>query len=261
MTLVSTEFDAERGVGRLTLNRPEVLNALDVPTAQAFLAAVRALTARPGLRVIVLKGAGRAFAAGGDVAGFTSKGIEQSSEVIHGLLDAMNPAIVALRQHPAPVITAIQGIAAGAGLSLALSGDLVVASEQARFVLAYDRVGAPPDCGLSWFLARRAGRGLAADMMLTGRPLTAAQALEYRLVDRLLPHAEFEAGVEALAAQVAAGPTLAFGHFKALMDGGLSLPAHLEDERQRFIATTRTHDFAEGVEAFVEKRAPIFSGS
>lgn len=260
MTLVLTEFDAATGIGRLTLNRPEVLNALDVPTARAFLAAVRGLTATPGLRVIVLSGAGRAFAAGGDVASFTAGGIDAAAGVIHDLLDALNPAILALRQHPAPVITAVRGAAAGAGLSLAISGDLVVAEDRARFMIAYDRIGAPPDCGLSWFLPRRVGRGLAFEMMLTGRSLTAAEALAARLADRTAPEADFDATVNALAAQVAAGPTQAFGHYKALLDGSLDLAAHLEAERQGFTACTRTADFAEGVEAFTAKRQPVFTG-
>lgn len=261
MSLVKTEFDSTTGIGQLVLNRPEVLNALDVPTAQAFLAAVRDLTAQPGLRLIVLTGAGRAFAAGGDVASFVADGIDHAPRVIHALLDALNPAILALRQHPAPVITAVRGAAAGAGLSLALSGDLILAEERARFVVAYDRIGAPPDCGMSWFLPRRVGRGRAFQMMLTGATLTAAEALSAGLIDQTAPADQFDAMVEDLVRRVAAGPTQAYGHYKALMDGALDLAGHLEAERQGFVACTATADFAEGVAAFVEKRAPQFSGS
>jgi 2-(1,2-epoxy-1,2-dihydrophenyl)acetyl-CoA isomerase len=260
MTLVLTEFDTTTGIGRLTLNRPDVLNALDVPTARAFLAAVRQLTATPGLRVILLSGTGRAFAAGGDVASFTADGIERAADVIHDLLDALNPAILALRQTPAPVITAVRGIAAGAGLSLAISGDLVVAEESARFMIAYDRIGASPDCGLSWFLPRRIGRGKAFEMMLMGGKHTAAEALDLGLVDRVASEVEFDTTLAELAQRIASGPTQAFGHFKALLDSSLDLPAHLEIERQRFIACTCTPDFVDGVKAFVTKRQPIFSG-
>lgn len=260
MSLVLSEFDAVSGIGRLTLNRPEVLNALDAATARAFLTAVRELTAKPGLRVIVLSGAGRAFAAGGDVASFTANGIENAPDVIHDLLDALNPAIVALRRHPAPVITAVRGAAAGAGLSLALSGDLVVAEEGARFVIAYDRIGASPDCGLSWFLPRRVGRGVAFQMMLTGRSLTAADALATGLVDRVVSQTEFDAAIDELAALVASGPTRAFGKYKALLDRDVDLAEHLESERAAFIASTATADFAEGVAAFTAKRKPVFSG-
>lgn len=260
MSNVLSEFDTDNGIGRITLNRPEVLNALDVATAQDFLTAVRTLTATDGLRAIVLSGAGRAFAAGGDVASFTANGIERAPEVIHALLDPLNTAIVALRQHPAPVITAVKGVAAGAGLSLALSGDLIVAEARARFVVAYDRVGAPPDCGLSWFLPRRVGRGMAFEMMLTGRTLTAAEALACRLADRVEAGDNFDGAVTALAGRVAAGPTLAFGHYKALLDSELGLADHLEAERRAFVTTTQTQDFAEGVSAFIDKRSPVFSG-
>lgn len=257
---VLCDLDTTTGIGTLTLNRPEVLNALDVPTARAFQAAVRGLTSAPGLRCIVLTGAGRAFAAGGDVASFTANGIDRSAEVIHDLLDPLNTAILALRQHPAPVITAVRGAAAGAGLALALAGDLVIAEDRARFVLAYDKIGAPPDCGLSWFLPRRVGRGMAFDLMLSGRSLTATEALACRMVDRVEPPEGFDAAVDAVAAQVAAGPTLAYGHFKALLDGGLGLADHLEAERRAFVATTRSADFAEGVAAFQARRAPAFTG-
>lgn len=260
MPLVLNEFDAGTGIGRLTLNRPDVLNALDVPTARAFLDSVRDLTAKPGLRAIVLSGAGRAFAAGGDVASFTANGIETAPGVIHALLDALNPAILALRQHPAPVITAVRGAAAGAGLSLAIAGDLVVAEQSARLVVAYDRIGVSPDCGMSWFLPRRVGRGLAFEMMLTGRNLTAAEALAVRLVDKVAPEDQFDIAVNELATRVASGPTQAFGQYKGLLDGGFDLAGHLEAERQGFIACTSTADFAEGIDAFITKRKAIFQG-
>lgn len=145
-------------------------------------------------------------------------------------------------------------------MSLAISGDLVVAEERARFMIAYDRIGASPDCGLSWFLPRRVGRGMAFRMMLTGQSLTAAEALAVRLIDRSASETEFDAVVNDLAKCVAAGPTQAFGHYKALIDGNLDLAAHLEAERQGFTACTRTADFAEGVEAFMAKRDPVFTG-
>lgn len=260
MTLVLVEFDPRTGVGKLILNRPEVLNAIDVPMARAFLAGVRDLTAQPGLRVIVLTGAGRAFAAGGDVAGFAERGLDRAGSVIHDLLDALNPAIVALRQASAPVITAVRGVAAGAGLSLALAGDLILSEEKARYLIAYDKIGASPDCGLSWFLPRRVGRGRALGMMLTGRVVSAPEALTWGLVDQVAPEAQFDATLTTLAEQIAAGPTRAFGAYKALLDGGLSLSDHLEAERRDFVAATYTEDFAEGVAAFMEKRSAAFRG-
>ena len=258
MSLVLTDFDAATGLGRLTLNRPAVLNAIDVPMAQAFLHAVRELTSKPGLRVIVLTGAGKAFAAGGDVAAFVAGGIEGAAGVIHELLDSFNPAILALRQHPAPVITAVRGVAAGAGLSLAISGDLVIAEAASKFLVAYERIGASPDCGLTWFLPRRVGRGMAFQMMLESRELTAAEALTYGLVDRLAQDAEFDKIVNETALKVASGPTFAFGACKRLLDGGLA--EHLESERSSLTAATVSADFAEGVTAFTVKRVASFAG-
>lgn len=260
MSSVLIDFDATTGIGRLTLNRPEVLNAVDGASARALLQAVRQLTQTSGLRVIVLAGAGRAFAAGGDVSAFVKGGANQAPDVLNEILDAVNPAVVALRQHPAPVITAVRGAAAGAGLALAILGDLVVAEERARFVLAYDKLGTSPDCGASWFLPRRVGRGVAFQMMLTGRTLTAPEALAAGLVDQVEPEANFDAAVDALAARVAAGPTQAFGQFKQLMDSGLGLADQLEAERRGFLTCIPTEDFSEGVDAFLSKRAAVFQG-
>ncbi|MFC0812998.1 enoyl-CoA hydratase/isomerase family protein [Paracoccus panacisoli] len=260
MTSVICDFDETTGIGRITLNRPEVLNALDVATARAFQAAVRSLTERAGLRVVVIGGAGRSFAAGGDVQSFAAGGPDKTGEVVHATLDALNPAIIALRQHPAPVITAVQGVAAGAGLSLAVSGDLVVAENGARFVVAYDRIGATPDCGLTWFLPRRVGRGLAFRMMMTGATLDAGAALTAGLVDEVAPAGGLGDAVTALATRIAAGPTQSYGHFKRLMDSGASLAQQLEDERAAFADSIHTEDFSEGTSAFLEKRQPRFIG-
>lgn len=260
MSVVETEFDPVSGVGRLILNRPEVLNAIDVPMAQAYLAAVRRLTAEPGLRVILLSGAGRGFCAGGDVAAFVERGPDFSASVIQDLLDALNPAILALRRHPAPVVCAVHGVVAGAGLSLALSGDLIVAKEGTKFLVAYDRIGAPPDCGMSWFLPRRVGRGLAFRLMLTSAELSGAEAVGCGMIDQLLSHEAFAAGIEALVAQIAAGPTRAFATCKALLDGDMSLAEQLEAERDGFVAASHSADFKEGVSAFIARRKSVFTG-
>ncbi len=260
MAPVLSDFDPATGIGRLTLNRPAALNAIDVPMAQAFLAAVHTLTAEPGLRVVLLTGAGRAFAAGGDVAAFAEHGIGKAGEVINALLDPLHAAILALRATPAPVICAVQGAAAGAGLSLAVAGDLVLAAGDAKFVVAYDRLGASPDCGLTWFLPRRVGRGMAFRLLMDGATLGAEEARACGLADMTAPVEDFPAAAEALAARIAAGPTLALGAVKRLMDGTLSLPEHLEAERAAFVAATRTPDFEEGVTAFLNRRKPAFTG-
>ncbi len=255
---VTRAFDSATGIARITFNRPEVLNAIDVPTALAFRDAVDAVVAEERLRCIVLAGAGRAFVAGGDVASFAA----DPARTVDALLDALHPAILAMRACPAPVLAAVQGASAGAGLSLVLGADLVVASETARFVIAYDRIGVSPDCGGTWFLPRKVGRTCAFELMLLGRNLDAEAAREVGIVSEVVPAAELDATVDEMARRIASGPTAAFGRFKRLVDDALAAPLarHLEDERRAFLAATETADFREGVEAFLGKREPAFQG-
>ncbi len=255
---VTATFDAASGIARISFNRPDVLNAIDVATATAFREAVSSVVAQAGLRCIVLAGAGRAFVAGGDVASFG----DEPAEIVDALLGALHPAILALRACPAPVLAVVQGPAAGAGLSIALSADILLASDKARFVIAYDRIGAPPDCGGTWFLPRKVGRGRAFAMMLLGQVLDAQAALAAGIVAEVVPQAELENRAGEIAARIAAGPTAAYGSFKRLIDDALATPleAHLENERRRFLEATRTQDFREGVAAFLGKREPVFRG-
>jgi 2-(1,2-epoxy-1,2-dihydrophenyl)acetyl-CoA isomerase len=261
-TAVLLHFDAETGIAHITFNRPAVLNAADLPLAHGFLAAVRSLSVRPGLRCVVLTGAGRAFMAGGDVASFAG-GADRARNGVNALLDALHPAILALRDLDAPILAAVRGVAAGAGLSLALSADIVVADSDARFMLAYERIGAVPDCGGSWFLSRKAGVGRAAAMMMLSKSLTAAEAREWGLVTVIAPKNGFDGAVTETARTLAEGPCLAHAAFRKLADAaqGATLAAHLEAERAAFLSLTATADFAEGTAAFMEKRQPQFKGN
>ncbi|MDX1556689.1 MAG: enoyl-CoA hydratase-related protein [Xanthomonadales bacterium] len=260
-SLVTTAFDAGTGVARLTFNRPKALNAINVPLAEAFLAAARNIRDLSGVRCIVLTGAGRAFMAGGDVSSMAGTS-EQAGAAISAILDAVNPAILLLRGMDAPVIAAVRGVAAGAGLSLTLMADLVIAEEDAKFLVAYNGIGAVPDCGGSWALTHKLGAGRAAELMLLGRTLSAAEARDWGIVNEVVPDSEFDNRLNRMTDKVAQGPTRAYGAFRKLIDqaNGDRLADHLEAERAAFIEMTRTGDFTEGVSAFLAKRNAVFRG-
>lgn len=259
--VVIVEHDTETGIARIVLNRPEVLNAVDVEMAQAIAAAIEDVAGRKGVRAIVIAATGRAFVAGGDISAFGSDPAT-SPDIVNAILDAMHPAILRLREQDAPIIASVRGAAAGAGLSLALAADLVVAEEGTKFVIAYDKIGVSPDCGGTWFLPRKVGAALAAEMMILSRTLDAAQAKEAGIVNFVVPQGELEAATAELAGKVARGATRAFGHFRRLTDAALSTPLvdQLEAERDAFIASTATADFREGVSAFLGKRKASFHG-
>ena len=259
--LVSHAIDAATGVATIRFERPEVLNAIDLASARALRAAVEAVTGDARVRAIVLTGAGRAFMAGGDVASFAAAEGEVAG-VVHAILDAVHPAILALRAADAPVIALVRGAAAGAGFSLVLGADVVVAEEKAAFVVAYDRLGTTPDCGGTWFLERRVGRARAFELMLTGRRLSAAEAKDLGIVGEVVAEGALETRGRELAEAIARGPTRAFGRYKALIDAAptRTLAEQLEAERVAFVAATATEDFREGVTAFLAKRPPRFQG-
>jgi len=251
----------ENGIGWITFNRPKVLNALDVPSARALAEAVRGLLAQPGLRAVVMRGAGRAFVAGGDVSDFGADPTQARAQV-NAILDAAHEALLALAAQDAPVVVQVQGAAAGAGMSLVLAADLVVAAEDAQFMMAYDRLGAPTDCGATWHLARKLGTGRAAEFYLTSRTLSAAEAQQWGIVTRVVPAEALEAEVAGFAASLAAGPTRAFGAFRRTLAAahGNSFAEQLEAERYAFVENTGTKDFREGVGAFLTRRKPAFRG-
>lgn len=259
--LVIVEHDTQTGVARIVLNRPQVLNAIDVAMARALAAAIEDVAGREGVRAVVIAATGRAFVAGGDISAFGADPAV-STDVVNAILDAMHPALVRLRGQDAPVIAAVRGVAAGAGLSLVLACDLVVAEEGTKFVVAYDALGVSPDCGGTWLLPRKAGAALAAEMMLLGRRLDAGEAREAGIVNVVAPQGGLDAAAAELAARVAAGPTRAFGHFRRLADSAFTTPLadQLEAERAAFVDCTATEDFREGVAAFLGKRKAAFRG-
>ena len=249
-------------IGTLTFNRPGVYNAMNREMILMFRDTLRRIPSQPGLRVLILRGAGKAFISGGDVALF-HKEIATVPTSVKALGDALHEGIVALREAPFPVIAAVNGPAAGAGVSVALACDIAIAAENASFNTAYSKIGASPDGGSTWFLPRAIGARKALELILLADTLTAGDALSLGLVNRVVPAERLNAEVAALAERLAAGPTQAYARAKRLISQSFHTPirAHLDDEIECFRQCTLTADFAEGVAAFVERRPARFSGA
>jgi 2-(1,2-epoxy-1,2-dihydrophenyl)acetyl-CoA isomerase len=253
-------LEEQGAIAVIRLNRPDVLNALDIPLAEALLAAVESVARKPEIRAIVIRGAGRAFCAGGDVGSFRGK--DDVSEHVDALIQPFHKALEIMSRLPQPTIAMLHGAVAGAGLSMALACDFAVAADDAKFTLAYARIGASPDGSSTWFLPRVVGLRKAKEIALLADLFDAAEAYRLGLVNRIVPLERLEEEVMALASRLAAGPTAAYGRMKSLLHGSFdaTLSQQLEAERQAFRDSTGTEDFAEGVAAFVEKRAARFKG-
>ena len=244
-------------VQTITLNRPDVLNALDLAMHERLAAALDR-AAQPDVRALVITGAGRGFCVGQDVGEFP----RNAAAVGELLRQHFNPAIRALRGLPKPVIAAINGPAAGAGLALALACDLRLAAASASLVPAFGRIGLVPDSGLSHTLPRLIGSAAAFDWMVSGRSIPAREAEAMGLVTGVVEDADLAAETDALAAELAAGPTAAIGLTKQLIGRSLesSLDDQLDEEARLQAIAAAGDDFAEGVAAFLEKRPPRFTG-
>lgn len=245
------------GVGTITLNRPDVLNALNVAMRRELLDAVKAAGRDDAVRCLVITGEGRGFCSGADLRGGD---IERQFRRV--VTDEYNPIIAALRALPKPVIAAVNGVAAGAGVSLALACDLVYASEEARFIQAFVRIGLVPDTGSTRALVRTLGRHRAAELIFSGEPMSAADAVEAGLINRVFGATEFADGVREAARRLASAPTAAIGLAKRSINqaeqADLASSLKLEAELQELAG--RTDDHAEGLAAFAEKRDPRFTG-
>jgi 2-(1,2-epoxy-1,2-dihydrophenyl)acetyl-CoA isomerase len=242
----------------ITLNRPDVLNALD-EAAHRGLADALSQGAGSDVRAVVLTGAGRGFCVGQDVSQFP-----RDAEAVGDLLRRwFNPAVEAIRSLEKPVLAAINGPAAGAGLALALACDLRISARSARLVPAFLGIGLVPDSGLSQTLPRLIGPAAAFEWLVSGRALGADEARELGLLNRVVDDEELPAESAALAATLAEGPTAAIATTKALIDGGArrSFTEQLEQEAAAQARAAAGGDFAEGVAAFLEKRPPRFTGS
>jgi 2-(1,2-epoxy-1,2-dihydrophenyl)acetyl-CoA isomerase len=248
-------------VTTITLNRPERYNAIDLQLAQELTEAVLTCGEDPEVRALVITGAGSVFSGGGDVKEF-GKRLETISRYLKELTTVLHATISRICRMPKPVLAAVNGVAAGGGMSLALSCDLVLAAESARFTMAYAGIGATPDGSSSYFLPRLVGLKRAFELFYTNRTLTAREAEAWGLVNKVIPDAGFKAAVHELATQLAKGPTLAFGNGKRLLHLGAleSLETQMEHESELIASSAMTIDFQEAVKAFVEKRKASFQG-
>jgi len=256
---VLVELDAEAGVATVTLNRPDALNALAVPMKQALLAAFRTVERERAARAVILTGAGRAFCAGQDLR----ERLEPDAAPLGvEVRERYNPIIRAMRGLPKPIVGAINGVAAGAGASLAMACDIRVASDAASFALAFGRVGLIPDSGATWFLPRLVGAARAAELALLNDPVSAADAVRLGLVGRVVPAADLAAEAKSIAARLAAGAPQAIALTKRALNAAWDhdLEAALEYEAHLQDLAGRTSDHREGMAAFMEKRPPRFSG-
>ena len=253
----------EGAVEWITLNRPDRLNALTATMSGEIEAAFGAAGGDQQVRCIVLTGEGRGFCAGQDLTEFEAAyRAGDRPDIAEHLRNSYHRMIPVLVRTPKPVIAAINGVAAGAGLSLALACDLRVASEEARFTQAFVKIGLIPDSGGSYLLPRAVGYPKALELSISGDLIDAKTALEIGLVSRVVPAVSFRDDVSALANKLAAMPTLAIAATKSLLQGSLArtLDEALEEEATAQAAMGQTHDHVEGVNAFAEKREPRFEG-
>lgn len=264
MTMTNTDqpvlLSIDSGAAFIRFNRPTALNAINVALARRWRDVVIEVCARDDVRVIVLSGEGRAFMAGGDLRAFHADP-DGAADTARALIEPLNEGLIALANGDAPVIASVQGAVAGAGMSIALGADLCIAADDATFDMAYARIGASPDAGGSWHLPRLVGLRQAMSIALLSDRLSATQALQSNLVNRVVPAQSLASETEALAAQLSRGPTAAFGRIRRLLRGSLqhSLEQQLELECEAFAKGAETAAFREGVDAFVNKRVPDHS--
>lgn len=253
----------EDGVAVLTLNRPEVLNAFNDELGSALLGGVREASADEAVRCIVITGAGRAFSSGEDLGALSGQ-YERGEVPDLGdtLINRYNPLIRELRAAPKPVIAAVNGVAAGAGASIALACDFRIASQDAKLVLAFIRVGLVPDSGALWFLSKMVGAARALELGASGHPVDAQRGLELGLFSQVVAREEFDATWRAFAGRLATMATHAFALTKQLTNAALerSLDEQLDAEVAAQTSAGRSEDHLEGIRAFFDKRHPGFKG-
>ena len=256
------ELEVSAGAARITLNRPDSLNAWNEQFGRELLEVVQEVAADEAVRAVMITGAGRAFSSGADLKEQRS-GADGLPDLSQRLKEIYHPILLGIREMPKPVIAAVNGPAVGIGCSLALDCDLVLAAESSYFLLAFINIGLVPDGGSTALVPARAGFARAMEMGMLGEKVPAEQALEWGLINRVLPDDRLTGDAELMLEHLAEGPTKAYANFKRLVNRRVyaDLPEQLDAEADAQREQGHTADFIEGVLAFVEKRPPKFTGT
>lgn len=254
----TVRLESLAGVARITLDRPDAGNALDIPTARQLLHAALACDSDPTVRCVLLEAAGRQFCVGGDVRAFESAGA-QMPHFLKEITTYLHAAIATLARMDKPLVSAVQGAAAGAGIGLAVLADIVLAGPQASFILAYGGVGLSPDAGATWLLPRLIGLRRTQELLFTSRRVDAGEALSIGLVTRVVQDQPLTEGALEVARELADGPRRAYGATRQLLLESFSHPLEAQLELEsRSIAQQGRLDGIEGVTAFLQKRRAVY---
>ncbi|MBL8115940.1 MAG: enoyl-CoA hydratase/isomerase family protein [Anaerolineae bacterium] len=263
MTYETILWTVRDSVLTITLNRPEKLNAMSAFLLKELRAALEAAKGDSNIRAVVLTGAGRGFCAGADLSDVSAQMSENPQfSYRENLIETYNPIILTMREMPKPIIAAVNGVAAGAGMSLALACDVRIVAESASFLQAFVKIGLVPDSGSTWLLPRLIGVTRALELMLTGRKVSAGEALSLGMVNQVVPDTELATVVERTALELANAPTMTLGFIKQAVEFASSstLEAALNKEAALQDLAGKTFDHGEGVAAFLSKRPPQYKG-
>lgn len=261
MKLETLDFSISDNIATITLNRPEHANALNPSMAKELSNVAIECDENKDVRAVIIEGSGKMFCAGGDLRAFSDAG-DSAPTLIKQMAGDLHIAISRFSRMNAPTIAGVNGTAAGAGFSIAISADLVVSAKSAKFVLAYTNAGLSPDGSSTYFLPRRIGDRRARELMLTNRVLSAEEAMEWGLINKIVDEENLSATIKELAEKFASGPTLAYGKVKSLLNASFDngLETQMEFEARAISDMARSSDGKEGIQAFLNKRKANFTG-